>query len=136
MADLIALLQEPHAWASLLTLTTMEIVLGVDNLVFIAILTGRLPPEQQSIARRIGLGLALIMRLGLLSVISWIMHLTEPVFSPGIESLDVALFSWDEIPWDELAFPSVVWGLNQFREIDGQGPFSPFTNPAGETVSR
>lgn len=63
-------------------------------------------------------------------------HLTEPVFSPGTESLDVALFSWDEIPWDELAFPSVVWGLNQFREIDGKGPFSPFTNPAGETVSR
>lgn len=63
-------------------------------------------------------------------------HLTEPEFAPGIESLEVALFSWDEIPWDELAFPSVVWGLNQFREIDGKGPFSPFTNPAGETVSR
>ena len=59
MAELIALLQEPHAWASLLTLTTMEIVLGVDNLVFIAILTGRLPLEQQSIARRIGLGWAI-----------------------------------------------------------------------------
>ena len=63
-------------------------------------------------------------------------HLKEPVFSPGVESLEVALFSWDEIPWDELAFPSVVWGLNQFREIEGKGPFSPFTNPAGETVSR
>jgi ADP-ribose pyrophosphatase YjhB (NUDIX family) len=63
-------------------------------------------------------------------------HLREPVFAPGVESLEVQLFSWDEIPWDELAFPSVVWGLNQFREIDGKGPFSPFTNPPGETVSR
>ena len=92
MADLIALLQEPHAWASLLTLTTMEIVLGVDNLVFIAILTGRLPAEQQSAARRIGLGLALIMRLGLLTVISWIMHLTEPVFTAFGQS-----FSWRDL---------------------------------------
>lgn len=58
--------------------------------------------------------------------------LDEPVFAPGTESLDVRLFSWDEIPWDELAFPSVHWALNQFREIDGKGPFSPFTNPPGE----
>jgi ADP-ribose pyrophosphatase YjhB (NUDIX family) len=62
-------------------------------------------------------------------------HLDTPVFAPGIESLDVQLFAWDEIPWDELAFPSVVWGLNQFREVHGKGAFSPFTNPPGETAS-
>jgi ADP-ribose pyrophosphatase YjhB (NUDIX family) len=59
-------------------------------------------------------------------------HLDEPVFRPGVESLEVALFGWDEIPWDELAFPSVHWALNQFREIDGKGVFAPFTNPPGE----
>jgi predicted tellurium resistance membrane protein TerC len=64
-----------------LTLTAMEIVLGIDNIVFISILTGRLPPAQQPLARRLGLGLALIMRLGLLFAISWVMGLTNPLFS-------------------------------------------------------
>ncbi|MBN8896890.1 MAG: TerC family protein, partial [Rhodospirillales bacterium] len=75
------LLFDPQAWISLLTLTTMEIVLGIDNLVFIAILAGRLPAHQQSMARRVGLGLALFTRLALLAGITWIMHLTYPVFS-------------------------------------------------------
>jgi predicted tellurium resistance membrane protein TerC len=66
--------------APLLTLTAMEIVLGIDNVIFIAILVQRLPVSQQANARRLGLGLALIMRLGLLFAISWIMKLTEPVF--------------------------------------------------------
>lgn len=92
MTDLITLFQDPQAWASLLTLTVMEIVLGIDNLVFIAILTGRLPPSQQPLARRIGLGLALISRLALLSVITWIMHLTEPVFSAFGQP-----FSWRDV---------------------------------------
>jgi predicted tellurium resistance membrane protein TerC len=66
---------------SLLTLTAMEIVLGIDNIVFISILTGKLPPEQQPLARNLGLSLALIFRLGLLFAISWVMSLTEPLFS-------------------------------------------------------
>ncbi len=66
---------------SLLTLTAMEIVLGIDNIVFISILTGRLPLAQQPAARRIGLSLALILRLGLLLAISWVMSLTAPFFS-------------------------------------------------------
>jgi predicted tellurium resistance membrane protein TerC len=66
--------------APLLTLTAMEIVLGIDNVIFIAILVQRLPASQQVNARRLGLGLALVMRLGLLFAISWIMRLTEPVF--------------------------------------------------------
>jgi predicted tellurium resistance membrane protein TerC len=65
----------------LLTLTLMEIVLGIDNIVFISILTGKLPPEQQPKARSIGLSLALVFRLGLLFAISWVMGLTAPLFS-------------------------------------------------------
>ena len=66
------------ALVSLLTLTVMEVVLGIDNVVFIAILTGRLPAAQQPLARRLGIGLALIIRIGLLFTISWIMGLTRP----------------------------------------------------------
>jgi predicted tellurium resistance membrane protein TerC len=75
-----AWLSDPQIWASLLTLTALEIVLGVDNLVFIAILAGRLPRERQSAARRVGLSLALITRLALLASIAWIISLTQPLF--------------------------------------------------------
>ena len=74
------LLSSPEIWASLLTLTALEIVLGMDNLVFIAILAARLPPGQQAGARRVGLALALITRLALLALIVWITHLTRPLF--------------------------------------------------------
>ena len=73
-------LTDPQIWASLVTLTALEIVLGIDNLVFIAIVAGRLPPERQNRARRVGLGLALITRLALLASIVWIIGLTRPVF--------------------------------------------------------
>jgi len=66
---------------ALVTLTAMEIVLGIDNVVFIAILTARLPVAQQPIARRLGLALALIMRIGLLFAITWVMSLTTPLFT-------------------------------------------------------
>jgi predicted tellurium resistance membrane protein TerC len=66
---------------ALVTLSVMEIVLGVDNIVFIAILTGRLPASQQARARRLGLGLALIIRIGLLFAITWMMTLTRPLFA-------------------------------------------------------
>jgi predicted tellurium resistance membrane protein TerC len=69
------------ALVSLVTLTAMEIVLGIDNVVFIAILVGRLPAGQQTLARRLGLTLALVIRIGLLLTISWIMGLTEPLFT-------------------------------------------------------
>jgi predicted tellurium resistance membrane protein TerC len=71
---------DPEIWASLLTLTVLEIVLGIDNLVFIAILAGRLPAEQQNRARQVGLALALITRLALLASITWIIGLTQPLF--------------------------------------------------------
>jgi predicted tellurium resistance membrane protein TerC len=69
---------DPEIWASLVTLIALEIVLGIDNLVFISILSGRLPVEQQKRARRLGLALALVTRLMLLAAIAWIVTLTEP----------------------------------------------------------
>lgn len=74
-------LMDPSIWVGLLTLVVLEIVLGIDNLVFIAILADKLPPKQRDKARIIGLSLALIMRLGLLSLISWMVKLTTPLFS-------------------------------------------------------
>lgn len=78
----------PEAWISLLTLSLLEIVLGIDNIVFISIVAARLPKERQDEARKIGLGLALGLRIGLLSIISWIAGLTEPLFT--VFSLDIS----------------------------------------------
>ncbi|HEX8699062.1 MAG TPA: TerC family protein [Myxococcaceae bacterium] len=70
-----------NPWIALLTLSAMEIVLGVDNIVFIAILVAKLPPEKREKIRKIGIGLALIIRIGLLFALSWMMRLTEPLFT-------------------------------------------------------
>jgi CBS domain containing-hemolysin-like protein len=79
-------LMDPSIWVGLLTLVIIEIILGIDNLVFIAILADKLPPHQRDKARIIGLSLALIMRLGLLMAISWMIKLTNPLFSvAGLE---------------------------------------------------
>ena len=72
-------LSDPQIWAGLLTLTALEIVLGIDNLVFIAVLVGRVKVERQALARKLGLALALGTRLALLGGITWIAKLTEPV---------------------------------------------------------
>jgi predicted tellurium resistance membrane protein TerC len=76
-----SLLADPAAWIALTTLIVMEIVLGIDNLIFISILTNKLPEEQRARARRIGIGAALIMRLALLGTIAFIVRLTQPVFT-------------------------------------------------------
>ncbi|RZL41785.1 MAG: TerC family protein, partial [Pedobacter sp.] len=76
-------LSTPEAWISLLTLTVLEIVLGIDNIVFISILSGKLPANQQKKARQLGLGLAMITRVLLLLSLSWIMTLTSPLFNIG-----------------------------------------------------
>jgi predicted tellurium resistance membrane protein TerC len=73
-------LSDPEIWLSLLTLSVLEIVLGIDNLVFLAILSDRLPPEQRALGRRLGLGLALVTRLLLLAGLAWSARLAEPVF--------------------------------------------------------
>jgi predicted tellurium resistance membrane protein TerC len=82
--DILALLSDPAAWAALLTLVVLEVVLGIDNLVFIAILSNKLPKNQQTRARRIGLMLALGMRIGLLLLIGWIVTLQTPLFDLGL----------------------------------------------------
>lgn len=76
-------LSSPEAWISLLTLTVLEIVLGIDNIVFISILAGKLPQNQQKKARQVGLALAMITRVLLLMSLSWIMRLTAPLFNIG-----------------------------------------------------
>ena len=74
-------LSDPNVWIAFATLTLLELVLGIDNIIFISILAGKLPPEQQSRARFIGLALALVMRVILLFSLSWVMGLTAPLFS-------------------------------------------------------
>ena len=81
MDALLTLAADPAAWAALLTLVAMEVVLGIDNLIFISILTNKLPEHQRERARRIGIALALIFRLALLGTIAIIVKLTTPVFS-------------------------------------------------------
>jgi predicted tellurium resistance membrane protein TerC len=81
MDQLLSLAVDPNAWAALVTLIVMEVVLGIDNLVFVAILSNKLPEDQRAGARRIGLGLALLMRLGLLATLAFIVGLTAPVFT-------------------------------------------------------
>jgi predicted tellurium resistance membrane protein TerC len=74
-------LTDPHAWVAFLTLTVLELVLGIDNVVFISILAGKLPHEEQQRARVVGLGLATLTRIALLFSISWIIRLTAPIFA-------------------------------------------------------
>jgi predicted tellurium resistance membrane protein TerC len=88
-------LTDPHAWIALLTLTALELVLGIDNVVFISILAGKLPREQQPRARTVGLALAMLMRIALLFSIAWIIRLTEPLFTvvgEEISGRDLILF--------------------------------------------
>ncbi len=74
-------LTNPEIWIALLTLTALEIVLGIDNIIFISILSGKLPEERQALARRVGLGLAMGMRILLLLSLSWVIGLTAPLFT-------------------------------------------------------
>ena len=92
MEEINALLRDPTAWAALATLVVMEVVLGIDNLIFISILTNRLPEHQRSRTRRIGIGLAVILRLGLLGTVAWVAKLTQPLFT----LLDHG-FSWRDL---------------------------------------
>ena len=82
MPDLsLAFLATPEGWAAMVTLIAMEVVLGIDNLIFISILTNKLPREHRERARKLGIGAALIMRLILLATIAWIVGMTAPVFT-------------------------------------------------------
>lgn len=94
LADIMEWLHDPQAWISLLTLTGLEIVLGIDNIIFISILAGKLPQEQQAKARQTGLMLALITRIALLASIAWMAKLTTPLFTMlghGVSGRDLIL---------------------------------------------
>src|SRR3954471_16408647 len=80
---MIDLLTSPEAWAALLTLTALEIVLGIDNVIFLSVITARIPEPQATRARQIGLALALIFRILLLSVLVWLIGLTAPALTIG-----------------------------------------------------
>mgnify|MGYP003575948207 FL=1 len=105
MEGLFALFADPTVWAALVALVVMEIVLGIDNLIFISILTNKLPEHQQQKARRVGIGLALFLRLALLSMIAWLVGLTAPVFDLGLQGAPGAYgeptfeteFSWRDL---------------------------------------
>ncbi|NNE04933.1 MAG: TerC family protein [Xanthomonadales bacterium] len=92
MEYLLSLLTDPAAWAAFLTLTAMEVVLGIDNLVFISVLSNKLPKNERSRARRIGISAALVLRLGLLATLAFIIQLTDPVVS--VFNME---FSWKDI---------------------------------------
>jgi predicted tellurium resistance membrane protein TerC len=89
---MIALLTSPEAWAALLTLTALEIVLGIDNIIFLSVIVSRVPQDKATRARQIGLALALVFRILLLSMLVWLIGLTEAVFT-----LSGAAFSWRDI---------------------------------------
>ena len=78
---MIELLSDPQVWIAFLTLTALELVLGIDNVIFISILVDKLPPERRDMARRVGLFLAMFMRIGLLLLLSWVVGMSEPLFS-------------------------------------------------------
>lgn len=92
MEYLLELAASPTAWIALATLVVMEIVLGIDNLIFISILTNKLPVHQRTRARRIGISMALVLRLGLLTTVAWIVQLTQPVFEVFSQA-----FSWKDM---------------------------------------
>jgi predicted tellurium resistance membrane protein TerC len=89
---MMALLTSPEAWAALLTLTALEIVLGIDNVIFLSVIVSRIPPRQAKRARQIGLALALAFRILLLTLLVWLIGLTQAVFA-----LQGVAFSWRDI---------------------------------------
>ena len=108
---------DPQIWLSLLTLSALEIVLGIDNLVFLTILTNRLPPEQRALGRKIGLGLALLTRLMLLASLAWIVKLTAPVFTVFDQG-----FSWRDLILIGGGLFLMVKAVHEIHEsVEGEG---------------
>ncbi|MEZ5775747.1 MAG: TerC family protein [Hyphomicrobiaceae bacterium] len=113
----LSMLFEPAIWASLVSLTLLEIVLGIDNIVFLSLVIGRLPAERRSAARRLGLGLALGMRIVMLLFLTWIIGLTEPVLSAFGHD-----FSWRDIILLSGGLFLLAKGTHEIhRGIEGEG---------------
>jgi predicted tellurium resistance membrane protein TerC len=113
---LIDFLTDPHVWASFIALSAMEIVLGIDNVVFISLMVARMAPEQRLTARRIGLSLALVFRVIMLGGIAYIIHLTTPIFS--IAGYD---FSWRDLILMAGGLFLLVKGTREIHEdIEGE----------------
>ena len=109
--DSMALLSDPAAWLALLTLVALEVVLGIDNLIFIAILSNRLPEHQRKTARQVGLIRALVMRIGLLMLIGWIVTLQAPLFDLGL--------SGEPGPYGEPTFETAFSGRDLILLVGG-----------------
>ena len=122
-------LTDPHIWASFLALSAMEIVLGIDNVVFISLLVSRLPPEKRQTARRIGLSLALIFRVIMLAGIAWIIHLTTPIFSVAGFA-----FSWRDLILIAGGLFLLVKGTREMhQDIEGEDEAGP--TPVADTMT-
>jgi predicted tellurium resistance membrane protein TerC len=122
-------LTDPHIWASFIALSAMEIVLGIDNVVFISLLVSRLRVEQRTTARRIGLSLALIFRVIMLAGIAWIIHLTTPIFSIGTYA-----FSWRDLILIAGGLFLLVKGTREMhQDIEGEHEEGP--NAVADTMT-
>ena len=123
-------LTDPQIWASFIALSAMEIVLGIDNVVFISLLVSRLPPERRRIARQIGLSLALVFRVIMLGGIAWIIHLTTPIFSVAGFG-----FSWRDLILIAGGLFLLVKGTREMhQDIEGEGAEGG-ANPVADTMT-
>jgi predicted tellurium resistance membrane protein TerC len=128
---LIDFLTDPHVWASFITLSAMEVVLGIDNVVFISLMVARMASEQRLTARRIGLSLALVFRVIMLGGIAYIIHLTTPIFS--VAGYD---FSWRDLILIAGGLFLLVKGTREIHEdIEGEEERSGTSRVADTMVS-
>jgi predicted tellurium resistance membrane protein TerC len=121
-------LTDPHVWASFLALSAMEVVLGIDNVVFISVMIARMPPPQRLLARRVGLSLALVFRVIMLGGIVWFTHLTKPVFTA---------FGYD-FSWRDLILIAgglfLLWKATREIHQDIEGDADADGSPAADTM--
>ena len=122
-------LTDPHIWASFIALSAMEIVLGIDNVVFISVMVSRMAPEQRLWARRVGLSLALVFRIIMLGGIAWFIHLTTPIFSIG--GYD---FSWRDLVLIAGGLFLLVKGTREMH-VDIEGNHSEGGSAAANTMT-
>lgn len=133
--EFLEIFTHPSAWGALLALIAMELVLGIDNLIFISIFASKLPPHQQHKARMIGLSLAVVMRLGLLTMIGWIVTLTNPIFTLNAIGVDHAVSARDLILFLGGAF--LIWKATKeiHHKMEGQSEDNSVSNAVQMTFA-